>query len=155
MSNYMWAVAVCVKLCHDWIITIKIAIKFIFKNSDVLIVCAKGPMMASSNGNIFRVIGHLCGEFTGEFRTQRPVTRSFDVFFDPRLNKQLGKQSRRWWFETPSCPLWRHCNAKLLDFQWTLPATHNQLLHYSPKSCQSLPSLSTAQTLKRKCRHFD
>ena len=31
--------------------------------------------------NIFRVTGHLCGEFTGpgEFRAQRPMTRSFDV----------------------------------------------------------------------------
>ena len=44
--------------------------------------------MTSSNGNIFRVTGPLCGEFTGpgEFRAQRPVTRSFDVFFDLRLN---------------------------------------------------------------------
>ena len=25
----------------------------------------KNPMMTSSNGNIFRVSGHLCGEFTG------------------------------------------------------------------------------------------
>ena len=33
--------------------------------------------------NIFHVTGHLCGEFTGpsEFPTQRPVTRSFGVFF--------------------------------------------------------------------------
>ena len=38
--------------------------------------------LASSNGNIFRVTGPLCGEFTGpgEFPTQRGVTRSFDVF---------------------------------------------------------------------------
>ena len=50
-------------------------------------------MMTSSNGNIFRVTGHLCGEFTGpgEFPAQRPVTRSFDVFFDLRLNKRLRK----------------------------------------------------------------
>ena len=48
---------------------------------------------------------------TGEFPSQRPVTRSFDVFFDLRLNKRLSKQSRRWWFETPSCSLWRHCNG--------------------------------------------
>ena len=27
----------------------------------------------------------------GEFPVQRPVTRSFDVFFDLRLNKQLSK----------------------------------------------------------------
>ena len=47
---------------------------------------------------------------SGEFPAQRPVTRSFDVFFDLRLNKRLRKQSRCWWFETLSCPLWRHRN---------------------------------------------
>ena len=31
---------------------------------------------------------------TGEFPAQKPVTRSFDVFFDPRQNKRLSKQSR-------------------------------------------------------------
>ena len=69
-------------------------------------------MMTSSNGNIFRVTGPLCGEFTGpgEFPTQRPVTRSFDVFFDLRLNKRLSKQPWGWWFETPSWSLWRQCN---------------------------------------------
>ena len=68
--------------------------------------------MTSSNGNIFRVNGSLCGEFTGlgEFPTQRPVTQSFDVFFDLRLNKRLSKQPWGWWFETLSWSLWRHCN---------------------------------------------
>ena len=47
---------------------------------------------------------------TGEFPTQSPVTQGFDVFFDLRLNKRLSKQSWGWWFETPSRPLWRHCN---------------------------------------------
>ena len=28
---------------------------------------------------------------TGEFPTQKPVTRSFDVFFDMHLNKRLTK----------------------------------------------------------------
>ena len=71
-------------------------------------------MMTSSNGNSFRVTGPLCGEFTGpgEFPTQRPVTRSFDVFFDLRLNKRLSKQPWCWWFETPSWSLWRHCNGE-------------------------------------------
>ena len=70
-------------------------------------------MMTSSNGNIFRVTGHLCGEFTGpgEFPAQRPVTRSFDVFFDLRPNKRLSKQPWGWWFETPSWSLWRQCNV--------------------------------------------
>ena len=48
----------------------------------------------------------------GEFPTQRPVTRSFDVFFDLRLNKQFSKPSRGWWFETLSRSLWRHRNVK-------------------------------------------
>ena len=46
----------------------------------------------------------------GEFPTQRPVTRSFDVYFDLRPNKQLSKQSWGWWFETLSSSLWRHRN---------------------------------------------
>ena len=48
---------------------------------------------------------------TGEFPSQRPVTRSFDVFFDLCPNKRLSKQSWGWWFETPSRPLWRYCNV--------------------------------------------
>ena len=46
----------------------------------------------------------------GEFTSQRQVTQSFNIFFDLRLNKRLSKQSERWWFETPSRSLWRHCN---------------------------------------------
>ena len=45
---------------------------------------------------------------TGEFPSQRPVTRNFDVFFDLHLNKWSSKQSCGWYFETPSHSLWRH-----------------------------------------------
>ena len=48
----------------------------------------------------------------GKFPSQRPVTRSFEVFFDLRLNKQLSKQSWSWWFETQSRSLWRHYNDR-------------------------------------------
>ena len=82
-------------------------------------------MMTSSNGNIFRLTGPLCGEFTGpgEFPTQRPVTRSFYVFFHLRLNKRLSKQSWGWWFETAGWSLWRHRNEKsfFLDADWRVP----------------------------------
>ena len=47
---------------------------------------------------------------SGEFPAQRPVTQSFDIFFDLCLNKRLRKQSWGWWVETLSRPLWRHCN---------------------------------------------
>ena len=52
---------------------------------------------------------------TGEFSAQRPVTRSFDVFFDLRLNKQLRKQSWGWRFETTSRPLWHDSNSYLVS----------------------------------------
>ena len=66
-------------------------------------------MKTSSNGNIFRITGHL--GVTSEFPAQRPVLWSFDVFFDLHLNKRLCKHLWGWWFETPSCPLWCHCNV--------------------------------------------
>ena len=40
-----------------------------------------------------------------------PFVRGFDVFFDLRPDKRLSKQSRGWWFETPSHSLWRHRNV--------------------------------------------
>ena len=43
---------------------------------------------------------------TGEFPSQRPVTWSFDVFFDLCLNKWLSDLRRQ------SCSLWRQCNVK-------------------------------------------
>ena len=49
----------------------------------------------------------------GEFPAQRPVTRSFDVFFDLHPNIRLSKQWWGWWFETPSSPLWCHCNENV------------------------------------------
>ena len=47
---------------------------------------------------------------TGEFPSQRPVTR-FDVFFDLRLNKRLSKQLWGWWFETLSRSIWHQRNG--------------------------------------------
>ena len=49
---------------------------------------------------------------TDEFPAQRPVTRSFDVFVDLRLNKRLSKQSWGWWFKTLTRPWWHRCNDR-------------------------------------------
>ena len=57
---------------------------------------------------IFSALLALCEKnppVTGGFPSQRPVMRCVDDFFDLRLNKRLGKQSRRLWFKTPSHPL--------------------------------------------------
>ena len=67
---------------------------------------------------IYSLLLTLCAgnsPVTGEFPSQRSVTRSFNVSFHLRLNKRLSKQSRGWWFETPSRSLWRHCSDNSLS----------------------------------------
>ena len=62
----------------------------------------------------FPVLLALCAgnsPVTGDFPSQRPVPRNFDVFCDLRLNKRLSKQTGGWWLETPLRLLWRHCNV--------------------------------------------
>ena len=71
------------------------------------------PMMTSSNGNIFRVTGHLCGEFTGHRWILRTKASDAELwcFLWSAPEWRSSKQSWVWWFETPSHPLWRHNNA--------------------------------------------
>ena len=89
------------------------------KDQVILTGCA---MMTSSNEKQFPCNWPFVREFTGpgEFPTQRPVTRSFDAFYDLCLNKRLSKQPWGWWFETPSWSLWRQCNAleSIVDLFW-------------------------------------
>ena len=54
---------------------------------------------------------------TGEFPSQRPVMRSFAVFFDLRLYKRLSKQSRCWWFETHRV----HCDVTVMSYFGSFP----------------------------------
>ena len=67
---------------------------------------------------------------TGEFPTQRPVTWSFNFFFDLHLKWHLGKQCWGWWFETPSHPLWRYCNENCMFHGNAMPWKRFQ--HYRP-----------------------
>ena len=75
-------------------------------------ICVNGQVRIATNWSsfsetwwrhqmeIFSALLALCGgnsPVTGEFPSQRPVTRSFDVFFDLRLNKRMSKQSWGWW----------------------------------------------------------
>ena len=79
-------------------------------------------MMTSSIGKIFALLAICEGNspVTGEFPAQRPVTRSFDVLYDLRLNKRLSEPSWGCWFETPSRPLWRHSNDFWSYYRGTL-----------------------------------
>ena len=111
----------------------------------------------------FSVLLALCAgnsPVTGEFPSQRPVTRSFDVFFDLRSNKRMSKQSWGWWFETPSRSLWRHCNDRSLftattfvpSDQVSAPSTTNALTDHGTGTCISFPNDCTTPVYFRKWR---
>ena len=80
---------------------------------------------------------------TDEFPAQRPVTQSFGVFLDLRLNNLLSKQWWGWWFETASTPLWRHCNGILtrifamqnMYIDYLRPHCHNGYFLWSGTEC--------------------
>ena len=67
---------------------------------------------------------------TAELPSQKPVTRSFVVLFGLPLNRRLSKQWRSRWFETPSRPLWRHCNAPTESIRPGIYLPRRQL-HYT------------------------
>ena len=96
---------------------------------------------------IFSVILALCAgnsPGTGEFPAQRPVTRISDGFFDLRLDKRFSKQSRGWWFETPSDSSWRHCNDSIQNS--LLPRKYNKYIQ-----CSSNNSFSRQWGLNTCC----
>ena len=69
-----------------------IHIFYLVPPSTLLILCWRHQM------DTFSALLTLCAgssPVTGEFHIQRPVTRSFDVFSDLRLNQKLRKQWRR------------------------------------------------------------
>ena len=67
-----------------------------------------------------------------EFTAQRPVTRSFYVFFDLCPNKPLSKQCWGWWFEMPPGPLWSHCNGSTT---WDRAHRHTHIYVYIIYGC--------------------
>ena len=60
----------------------------------------------------------------------RSVLRSFDAFFDLRLNGWLSKQSWGWWFGTPSRRLWRHSNGNTRDVSSSAVVLYHQLCNH-------------------------
>ena len=99
--------------------TVELFAKFQFDlTTDVDVIAGRGLQRLESTWwrhqmETFSALLAICAgnsPVPGEFPTQRPVTRSFDVFFDLCLNKRLSKQSWGWWFDKISRSLWRHRN---------------------------------------------
>ena len=92
---------------------ITVMITQIIGNKTYLMLSHGYYMMTSSDRKSKSALLAFCegnSPVTGEFPSQRPVTRILDVFFDPILSKRFSKPSRRWWFETPLHSLWSICN---------------------------------------------
>ena len=129
--------------------------------------------MTSSNGNFFRVTGHLCGEFTGpgEFPAQRPVTQSLDVFFDLRLNKRennheagdlrryrfhydvivmfqalrpcLAPENPTLWRGVPVAPIQKSFGSSERD--WKLGKKYRFLVNFAPTDSLHIPVLAAVR----------
>ena len=95
--------------CHSSIQYIPQNMTPLFVLHYLIVVGISVLMVTSSNGNIFRVTGHLW------VPRWIPQTKASDAelwcFLWSAPDKRLSKQWWGWWFETPSCPLWRQCNV--------------------------------------------
>ena len=94
--------------------------------------------------NHFRLTGPLCGEFTGHRWIPSTKASDAELFSNLCLNKGLGKHSWGWWFETPSRPLRRHCNAPThVDKFLLLHSGYSIMSHGFYLSCYLTPDLPT------------
>ena len=90
---------------------------------------------------------------TGELPSQRPVTRSFDIFVDLSLNKLLSKQSGRRWFETPSRQLLRHSNEDFCARRRYQGQGQSIISHGICGIWLIVPALDTSYWHTRVCKH--
>ena len=116
-------ISINIRSCSKW----KLYCIYVPRNYDFSAIARnKYNMMMSSNGNIFRVTGPFCGEFTGHRRI--PLTKASDaelwcfLWSAPWINgwvnnRVTGDLSRyrdhynvilKQCLVTSSCPLWRH-----------------------------------------------
>ena len=89
-----------------------IAIRALIRNPIFIMGWDVTVMMTSSNGHIFRVTDHLCGEFTGDRWIPRTKASDAELLFFSLICALINS-----WVNNdeagdlrPTCPLWRHCN---------------------------------------------
>ena len=108
------AVAMCYRCCLQFpLCIIQVIYVILYSTSKKYAQHLVLLMMTSSNGNTFRATGPFVrgihrSPVSSPHKGQWHGALMFSLIC---LNKRLSKQSWGWWFETPSCPLWRHCNV--------------------------------------------
>ena len=103
---------------YGYILNIKVFFEFASEECGIK---PRGPQWQSGRNHLYsscswwrhqmEIFSALLAIWAGNSPAQRPVTWSFDVYFDLRPNKRLSKQSLGWWFETLLPPLLRHRNV--------------------------------------------
>ena len=104
-------------------------------------------MLTSSNGNIFRVTGPLCGEFAGHRwfpRTWASDAESCFLWSAPWINVWVNNH------ETSSHPLWLHCNARLTQRQWSNQEKYGYIDYTNPPRTHNVTKISTPEKNKLK-----
>ena len=99
--------------------------------------CKILPIMTSSNGNIFRVTGHLCGEFTdhqGQWRRALMFCFIYAWINGWVTNREAGDLRRHRAFHdvTNECRTWSFGFFFWMDRSITLPITHGILSSVIP-----------------------
>ena len=139
--------------CHQWQQSLPSKWSSCFCRVVIILICSPWWRHQMETFSALLVTWAMNSPVTGEFPAQRPVTRSFDFFFDLHLNKRSSKQWWRWWFETPARPLWRQCNDlwhhKLLRQGYRTFFTWTSITQTSPTrtSGQRPPRPSTTQNI--------
>ena len=101
----------------------------------------QSAMMTSSNGNIFPFVrGIHLSPANFPLKGQWRGALMFSLIC--ALNKRLSKQSRGWWFETPSRSLWRQCNATLLQRHPTCRISYTDQFTRHPRTLALASSVS-------------
>ena len=129
----------------DWFALSYVLLCFLFISFKIISLTPPPYMMTSSNGNVFRVTGPLRGEFT------IPRTKASDAELWCFL---WSKQSWGWWFETPSCSLWRQCNDLTTTKIPNKDSHISTLTHRAVHSrCNMALHIRMFMNVKRTCVH--
>ena len=124
-------------VCSSWIIKITFCTKLLFINRLYIHICIS---WWCHQMEIFSALLALCvrnSPVTGEFPSQRPVTRSFDAFLPAPWIKRLSKNSCGWWLQTPSRSLWRRGNVGLCTTRqfYVLPGWFAWYIYHKNAKC--------------------
>ena len=99
------------------------------------VACNRPDIMTSSNGNIFRVAGPLCGKFTASrwIPAQRPVARSFDFsLICARINGWVynceagDSRTIRGIYVWLLPASWRPSSITIISMNWLQHSRHNE-----------------------------